>query len=317
MLLPTTHPIAKNSVTVRGTSTHRTTRRSVEGAALSEMNEPPLACQGALSSDTQQLLVDAALSPSIPATPDVDAGAPCPKTAVPHGLAEPPINDISSLLDASAPFPLPSAAPQPLQTPIHEEDRPHLDLSLGLPSTNFSLPTPTLVRTAHNLRLPSFDVLGIAAPHPDRFPLQTSHSFSLGAGPLSKPEDPLHALSPPLDLHRQADGANNTPATSPKATRSQVERLIPTFTPPSEPGTFNWGSFVNVKTAGVGSPPSSDPGVSPNLHITSSATAPGQAPIIVPTHAELSDVVRMAAWVEETKNIISKGLYSSYYHVAK
>ncbi|KAH7383762.1 hypothetical protein BKA66DRAFT_462745 [Pyrenochaeta sp. MPI-SDFR-AT-0127] len=268
------------------------------------MNEPHFSSQAVLSTGTNQLLADATLSPSIPATPDVDAGAPCSKTAVPRGLAEPPINDISSLLDASAPFPLPSVLPQPLQTPIHEQDQPQIDLSLGLSSTNFALPSPTLVRTAHNLRLPSFDVLGIAAPHPDRYPLQTSHSFSLGAGPLSKPEDPLHALSPPLDLYRQADGANDPALTSPKATKSQVEHLIPTFTPPSEPGTFSWGSFVNVRTAGLGSPPSSDPGVSPNLNITASATAPGRAPIIVPTHAELSDAVRMAAWVEYIKSTI-------------
>ena len=247
-----------------------------------------------------------ARSSSIPATPE---GAPCTDTAVSCGPVGAPINDVLSLLDASPPLPLPFASPQPLQTPILE-DRPQLDLSFAgtvLPSTNVSLPTPTVVKTAHNLRLPSFDVLGIAAPHPDNVAFRTHYPFSpLGAGPLSKPEDPLHALSPPLDFHHQADRAHDTPSASPKLARAQVGHLVPTYTPPSEPGTIVWGSFVRVRPAGLGSPPSSDPGVSPNLNITASATAPGQAPIVVPTYAELSDAVRMAAWIENVKNIISK-----------
>jgi hypothetical protein len=170
------------------------------------------------------------------------------------------------------------------------------------------LPTPTAVKTAHSLRLPSFEVLGIAAPHPDRFPFQHCHSFSppaLGAGPLSKPEDPLHALSPALDHHLQADTATDALTASPKAARPQVERVIPTFTPPSEPGTFHWGPLVSVKPARLGSPPSSDPGVSPNLSVTAHATAPGQAPIIVPVTTEVSDTASMAAWIDEAKDIIS------------
>ncbi|CAN9441807.1 unnamed protein product [Alternaria alternata] len=247
-----------------------------------------------------------ALQPnSIPPTPDegIDAG-PCPDIAVP--------NDISSFLDASLPqpFPLPSVLPQPLRTPTIE-DRPHLDLTLNLPQTNFSLPASTVLRSTHNLRLPSFDVLGIAVPHPDRIPTQAHQSFSpLGAGPLSKPEDPLHALSPPLDFFSHANGASHTPVTSPKAARARVGHLVSTHTPPSdtEPGTISWGSFVNVGTVGLGSPPNSEPGVSPNLHGTATSTAPPQAPIVVPTHDEFhdefSDALRMAAWIEEAKRTI-------------
>jgi hypothetical protein len=237
-------------------------------------------------------------SSSIPVTPDegVNTG-PCSDTAV--------LNDISSFLDTSLPqpYPLPSVLPQPLKTPTIE-DRPYLDLTLNLPSSNASLPTTTVLRTTHNLRLPSFDVLGIAAPHPDRIPQRTDQSFSpLGAGPLSKPEDPLHALSPPIAFFKHVDRDTITPVTSPKAARLCVGRLVPTHTPPSdsESGTISWGSFVNVRTAGLGSPPNSDPG-----NITASATAPGQAPIIVPTHDEFNDALRMAAWIEEAKTNISE-----------
>ncbi|KAF1828289.1 hypothetical protein BDW02DRAFT_255664 [Decorospora gaudefroyi] len=238
---------------------------------------------------------------SIPATPDgrVDAG-PCADTVVPA--------DTSPFLDVSLPQPdpLPSALPQPLKTPILE-DRPHLELTVNLPSHNVSLPTPTVLRTTHTLRLPSFDVLGIAAPHPVRMPQQLNQPFSpLGVGPLSQPGDPLHALSPPPDFFRP-DADINTPATTPKTDKARVSHLIPAHTPPSdsEPGTTSWRSIVNVSTASLGSPPTSDPGASPRLNITASATAPGQAPIIVPTHDEFADTVRMAAWVEKAKNIIT------------
>ncbi|KAF3035295.1 hypothetical protein E8E12_002350 [Didymella heteroderae] len=271
------------------------------------MSDPLLSSGGAKPMASQEQYAAAALtSPALLATPDEGTGA-----AFPGAKRHAAINEeCHSFLDASLtqPFPLPSASPQPLATPALD-DQPHLDLSFAgtfLP-TDVSLPSPTLARTAPNFRLPSFDVLGIAAPHPDRIPLHPAYSFSsLGAGPLSKPEDPLHALSPPLEFRRQADKPANPPVASPKATRKQVEHQVPTFTPPSEPGTFNWGSLVRVRTAGAGSPPSSEPGISPNLTLTESATEPGQAPIIVPTYAaEISEAVRMAFWIQNVKNTLT------------
>jgi hypothetical protein len=268
------------------------------------MTQPRPSFETASFAGTRKPLAEDTLSPGIPATPD--AG---PETADHRGCTTASFNDVSGLLDVCRPqpihLPLPSA-----QSPPYD-DRPHFDFDFAaaLPSTNVSLPTPTIVKTAHNLRLPSFEILGIAAPHPDRFPLSSTYSFSsatVGAGPLSKPDDPLHALSPPLDFHNQADTATVSPTTSPRASRTRADHLISVFTPPSEPGTFNWGAIVNVRTTGMGSPPNSEPGTSPNLKITASATAPGQAPIIVPTSAEQSDAVRMAAWVEDAINTISE-----------
>lgn len=268
------------------------------------MNQARPSFDAASFAGIHEPFAEATLSPGFPATPD--AG---PEPAVPRGRAAAPLDDVSAFLDVS----LPQAQPLPLpsaQSPPYD-NRPHFDFDFAaaLPSTNVSLPTPPIVKTAHNLRLPSFDVLGIAAPHPDRFPLTPSHSFSsttVGAGPLSKPEDPLHALSPPLDHYHQADTATDAPITSPRAARACVDHFISTFTPPSEPGTFNWGAVVNVRATGVGSPPRSEPGTSPNPNLTASATAPAQAPIIVPTSVEQSDAVRMATWVEDAKNTISE-----------
>ncbi|KAF1917669.1 hypothetical protein BDU57DRAFT_546889 [Ampelomyces quisqualis] len=273
------------------------------------MAQLPLFCHRVPPLGFQQLHGEVDVSSAIPATPDHEAGAPSPDTPGPQSLAGPVINEIPSLLDVS--FPEPQALPLPAaETPLQiHEDRPQFDLNFAdaLPLTDVSLPTPTAVKTAYSLRLPSFEVLGIAAPHPDRSSSQQSHLFSppaLGAGPLSKPEDPLHALSPALDHHLQADTATNALTSNPRAARPQVERIIPTFTPPSEPGTFHWGPLVSVNPARSGSPPSSDPGASPNLSMTAHATAPGQAPIIVPMTSQVSDTARMMAWVDEAKDII-------------
>lgn len=260
----------------------------------------------------QQLPAEVVRSPGVPATPDVEAGAPYPDPVVFGGQAD-TIFACPPLLDPSlAPLPVPTA-----QTPVRE-DRPQLDFGFidANPTTNVSLPSPTVIRTAHGLRLPSFDALGIAAPHPDRMPLRSEPSFSstiIGAGPLSKPEDPLHALSPPLNRGLQAETGGEAPViTSPRAARAQVEHIIPTFTPPSEPGTFSWSALV--RTVGVGSPPSSEPGASPNLTLTASTGEASRAPIIVPTPSRRDEAVDMAAWVEFVKDTISKLVYPHQNH---
>ncbi|KAF1950463.1 hypothetical protein CC80DRAFT_519895 [Byssothecium circinans] len=242
---------------------------------------------------------------SVPTTPDENAilDASYPKGPVSETL--------SSLLDPSLPQPFPLPAPphaQELPTPL-QEDRPDFNLSFAglLPSTSVSLPTPPAVKTSHNLRLPSFDLLGIAAPHPDRTPLATQLSFSsLGGGPLSKPEDPLHVLSPKLHRIPQFDGPDEPFPPSPQAARAHIHHMVPIVTPPIDPGILNWGSFVNVRTAGLGSPPSSEPGVSPNLTSTADATAPGPSSnIVVPVVSEASEALGMAVWVPGIKEILT------------
>ncbi|KAF2020144.1 hypothetical protein BU24DRAFT_431684 [Aaosphaeria arxii CBS 175.79] len=186
---------------------------------------------------------------------------------------------------------------------------------------------PLITTKSLNLRLPSFDLLGIAAPHPDRIAVHSPSSFSpLGAGPLSKPEDPLHALSPSLiEPERQLpqiDGTVDSSPPSPEAARAKVQRLVPVVTPPNEePGTFNWGSFVNVGTAAVGSPPNSEPGVSPGTNITSlSAVTAETAETAVPdplSVTDLSDALGMAAWIESIRQILTSDVSSARHDSIK
>ena len=241
-------------------------------------------------------------SASVPANADEHVSA-CGSDAA--GFQE------SSLVDPTPqPFPLPSSSPD-VPSPL-EERRPDLAFNFAgnvLPPPVSALSTPPLVKgNAHNLRLPSFDLLGIANPHPDRMPHHSISSFSpLGAGPLSKPEDPLHVLSPPLGRLHNLHGPVEPFAATPQAAKAHVEQLVPVITPPAEPGTLNWGAFVNVKPAGLGSPPGSEPGVSPNLSVTANAssTAPN-ANIVVPTVSEFSGQLGMEVWVERIKDILGR-----------
>ncbi|KAF2267170.1 hypothetical protein CC78DRAFT_530974 [Lojkania enalia] len=261
---------------------------------------------------------DAASPSLLPSSPDEDAGAAKPEAVVHGGLAPAPLTHYSSLLESTILQPLPQpSAPGTLPT-LEQEARPDLTFTFGgsaLPSTHVSLPSPPITKTARSLRLPSFDVLGIAAPHPNRINLHRSPpSFSsLGAGPLSKPEDPLHADSPPLSRPHQLGGVGDPSASDPEASKSIVKEIFTPpkepFTPPTEPFTFNWGSFVNVRTTGVGSPrspPTSDPGASPNLNLVGSTTTP--VPIIetnAPAATGQDSSIDMATWADKINQILS------------
>jgi hypothetical protein len=254
---------------------------------------------------------DAATPSATPSSPN-EGAVVCPGDMVLPGFVPASLDPYDPLCESttSQPFPLPSTKPLALPTPLRET-QPDLGLEFAgsvLPPIEASLPTPLIVRNAPNLRLPSFDVLGIAAAHPDRFGLHNTTSFSpLGAGPLSKPEDPLHALSPPMAQSHRFPGTGELPATSPEVSRHKFDYLIPIVTPPSEPGTFNWGTFVHIGAASLGSPPSSEPGVSPNVQTTAGAfpSQPAfmQDPLSV---TELSDALGTAVWVEKVKERMSK-----------
>lgn len=267
------------------------------------------------SADTTSLYTDSSSSLTA-ATPDETPDHHNPPTSVPRrALASPPppIRDDPSL-PQPLPSPLPSSESLDLPTPPLLETGPDLSLSFAgtaLPSNHVSLPSPPIVKTSRSLRLPSFDLLGIAAPHPDRKNFDSSLSFaSLGAGPLSKPEDPLHALSPPLARIPPLDEPHvlpSPPAATSKPARGDVHHPVPVVTPPAESGTLNWGSFVNVRPAGLGSPPSSEPGLSPNLSNTARAGSLGPSSnIIVPVMQQVDGALGMAVCIEQIKEILGK-----------
>ncbi|OCL11907.1 hypothetical protein AOQ84DRAFT_286265, partial [Glonium stellatum] len=187
--------------------------------------------------------------------------------------------------------------------------------------------TLPVLKPAVNLRLPSFDLLGIAAPHPDRIVCNPDNPFSsLGAGPLSNPEDPLHALSPALNRPHALGGREDPPTSCApehqKDDSSQFHHFVPTFTPPAEPGTINWGTFANVTTAAMDSPAKSDPGTlsaalaSPSTSAaesnTTSQDAPGLGHTIVDKSwidgAKAAIIANLLSTGEETVKVLSHAL---------
>jgi hypothetical protein len=264
-----------------------------------------------LENSSESAAPAAPTAPSTSAFPSPASQLDSPDYSVHHGLAAAPLTTYTSLAESNIaqPFPLPSTTPDPLPTPLSEHlPDLHLDFSASaLPSGDLSLPTPPIVKAGHDLRLPSFDALGIANPHPDRAASYSVNPFSpLGAGPLSKPEDPLHALSPPLAHAHHFGGVTNSPA-SPHGPRAAIEHPTPALTPPTDfGGIFNWRFTVKARTAGIGSPPRSDPGNPLITNTIAGADSAGQPATANWSVAGLSDALEMAAWIETVKVIISE-----------
>lgn len=138
-------------------------------------------------------------------------------------------------------------------------------------------PGPSVAR--HSLRLPSFEALGIAAPHPDRKVTSPAEFSLLGAGPLSNPSDPLHVLSPRVGTSTTRSSLShpdNPSAPDPGANRTQISQYVHTFTPPDDTGPVSWTSgYANVTTAGMESPAQSDPDRNtPNIASVGSSGTP-------------------------------------------
>jgi len=214
-------------------------------------------------------------------TPDA-----APAASDPAALASPAISD------AIPQPPAPALSMSETATPLLEIV-PEFGLSgLGggsviLPISSSALPSPQIPKAARNLRLPSFDLLGIAAPHPDRIaPINHQATPFVGAGPLSQPEDPLHLLqnspfaeeaavsrslvsAPPAAQNSPALQNPTDPASPDKAlpSRKTIQQYIVTTTPPDDNGKVDWTPPPDIKPAALAS---SDQGSTPMSIPTSS-----------------------------------------------
>ena len=195
--------------------------------------------------------------------------------------------------DAARPLPSePSVAyePQPLKTPPPTQcpSSPDLNIIVGgalapLHTANPRCPPPK--RGPPDLRLPSFEMLGIAAPHPDRFGqniLTLDGSMSPAARSM-RIDTPRVAGSALLEAFNQlhVDSPSGSRPTRPhsstgRALSGPVKQFISTITPPAEAGEPSWPSLAASTTAPMESPlsdpdlPASSPGPLP----TSGAAAP-------------------------------------------
>jgi hypothetical protein len=195
----------------------------------------------------------------------------------------------------------------PLSTPSRE-----LQPAFGALATNaltdfapVALPTPPLQRVPekHSLRLPSFDLLGIAVPHPDRKLSEPEAYFAatIGAGPLSKPDDPLHDLSPDIARARRLGDLGGDSPPMEDDTKKPPDVLPPpvaTVTPPYESSIpFNWPPFPQAPPPALMDATSpqyeSDNPLSPGLP---SSSASNNQPAL---HLETNFPFTSTEWVEE------------------
>lgn len=199
------------------------------------------------------------------ATPN-DAGLTdyTPIANLPGGLLESalpqPVPDASMSLGTVMPTLTPDSRDMQRQLISHTATR-HV-LSAPLAS---QLPANPVSTAKFDLRLPSFEALGIAAPHPDRKGTALQDPVFIGAGPLSKPSDPLHLLSPYEGEARGESGCmhpyrDGLILPSAEIDQKHITQYVSTFTPPDESAPAKWpSSYAHVTTAAMESPAQSDP----------------------------------------------------------
>lgn len=169
--------------------------------------------------------------------------------------------DIDFLPAICPPFPPPHSI-SGLPTPYHETPPDLSTAAIEGPRPSLELDdsatvSQSLPKAALSLRLPSFQMLGIAAPHPNDVPLDFEASIvPVGGGPLSAPNDPLHTMNPivpvlnsPLNNFVPRLLGSPVPAERRSPSHSAVRQYVLTQTPPDDNGVMNWTTDLIKSTA--------------------------------------------------------------------
>jgi hypothetical protein len=161
----------------------------------------------------------------------------------------------------SIPLPPNHAMLSATPSPFYEERHPDMSSIIGVRDVAF--PTPPIAKAAINFRLPSFQMLGIAAPAPFDVFLNPNHSeLPLNSGSPSPPGDSMYpvlvgkrTLARPLDF-RPPNVGDPPPWAAPTSLSQNhiaVQQFVLTHTPPDEQGTINWGSTRGTTAEGMDS----------------------------------------------------------------
>ena len=128
-------------------------------------------------------------------------------------------------------------------------------------------PPPFPSRSRPGLRLPSFELLGIAAPHPDRYGGLDGTLANAAREAMEEPlsatpaDSEFSALVKILNTGRNAPCMTSEPqirTLTGRAIQSPLHHFVHTLTPPAEDGHLDWNSIVTVTTAMDS--PNTDPG---------------------------------------------------------
>ena len=158
---------------------------------------------------------------------------------------------------------------EPLKTPDDGQE-PKLELFDALHgSVDAALEiAPTSPRNAPSLRLPSFELLGIAARQSDRQVLDLGSSIAeVEAGsPIMAGQQKAATANPGEPSPKASFVGSPSPPSPPKSDskatrdpsadifRSPIHQRVTTITPPGESGSIDWSARVTVRLAGVDSP---------------------------------------------------------------
>lgn len=162
---------------------------------------------------------------------------------------------------------------EPVMTPplLSDKDEPNMNIIVGgaLAPVRSSPPPRPPPRTGPGLRLPSFQALGIAAPHPDRFGVVSINDTAPGAARESTQQESARTPYPAFDILQAFESirigtplvevTDPSPLKSGRAVQSPVHHYVHTLTPPSDGGGIEWNFPPTVQTAAMDSP-ATDPG---------------------------------------------------------
>jgi hypothetical protein len=280
--------------------------------ALSSEAEPHGSIYGQvmpLESPSLTFAEPAAKGVPLPSQPDASTGCTGPQVP-PTPLSETVVPGV----------PPPVTPRDPFETPLHSpswEYQPNVLNAIAktadTPFAAIAIPSPSITDIRPPLRLPSFDVLGIAAPHPDRIITNADTYFcTIGAGPLSKPDDPLHANSPDharVDMSRLQTGQELPKQSGPEndsRDSPSVSRLVSPFTPPYESSSFNWGSFATTQRGAVDTPATSDQGNPPSTLGQPSSSASDTRPTLRDMSVAEEPFFLPSAWIAGAIQAICK-----------
>ena len=229
-----------------------------------------------------------------------------------------PFSPCDAVLEGIIPTEPATAEYQPIMTPpIGDRPDQSLNIVVGGALAPVSSSAPTLSSMKANrpgLSLPSFEQLGIAAPHPDRIRSVSSDgrltdvTKEVVTGATSGPQSDSEVVRTFGEKSVEGGREDNiAPVKAPgRAILSPVHHYVDVLTPPADSGDIPWNLRAAVQTAAMDSP-ATDPGA-PTLVADAEATPTGPS-IGLPLHVpalQASDHDDPASWIDGAVDQIRK-----------
>ncbi|KAK3072348.1 hypothetical protein LTR53_006998 [Teratosphaeriaceae sp. CCFEE 6253] len=206
-----------------------------------------------------------------------------------------------------------TSRPQPLMTPP-SDPRTHPDLNMivggALAPVNTTVMEHPRRRLSAGLRLPSFEALGIASPHPDRFGQQLLDGATTDISRGAKLEtlrsgNGLDALAS-MRLHTAGGAPNIEPLRTGGlgAVQSPLQQYITILTPPADVGDSSW--LANATMSSLSADPSDLAMLTPSVDAGAAAGALGASG--QSTLAPLSPPQTATQWIDGAMGALLENL---------